>query len=319
MRFPLLAMLIIALTSCAPSPDGGVFTVTAYNACAFFDSIDDGTEYEGFSRRDGYDGEKYSERVRSLALLLGRHFASSDVIILSEIESVIVLHDLLESGLDQKGFSFYGLAADGSSALYTGFISKSEPVSVTMHSFPECRPILSLTFNAGGESVKVFGVHFRSRIDGGEDERYEQAMHLRTLIEASPGVISLAAGDFNTDPRFPERSLSLFPDHYDPECAIHVTGDPSEAGYEILYSPFLDRDTVLSEKGTFCYQGEWMIYDNILLSEEAWDGRGWEYGGASIGSAAEMKDLLGRPRPYDPSDGSGYSDHFPVTVSLVMR
>ena len=317
-----LAILLYALllASCSPSPDGEVFSVTAYNAYALFDSTDDGDEYEGFRSRDGYGREAYQERIRRLAILLGRRCSSSDVLVLSEVESEIVLHDLLEHGLRGKGFSYYGLASDGTGTLFTGFISKKQPLSVTIHSIPGCRPILEASFMAGSECVTVFGVHFRSRLDdgGGEEIREEEARYLRMLMESCPSL-AIAAGDFNADPRFPESAMALYPDGYDSSCAFHVTGDPSRTAQGIYFSPFMDDGAVLAEEGTYCYGGSWYFYDNALLSGECWDGDGLEYCDAWITSSEEMKDLLGRPRPFDASDGLGYSDHFPVTVMLRSR
>ncbi len=316
MKPVLVSLAVFLLFSCSPYERGAVFEITTYNAYAFFDGVESGSEYEGFGHSDGYDGEAYKERVRELAILLGRRFDSSDVIILQEIESAAVLSDLLDAGLSAKGFLYYGLAASEDS-LSVAFISKMKPDHTAIHSFPGCRPILELVFSPCGESVHIFGVHFRSRLNGGEEERYGQSQHLASLMEGSQSI-AVAAGDFNTDPRYGDGSFSVYPDMYSGANAFHVTGDPSRAGQRIYFSPLLDPDAVLEEKGTYFYDGVWYIYDSILLSAEAWDGRGWEFCDVSIRTGREMKDLTGLPFPYDPSLGYGYSDHFPVTVRLIM-
>ena len=309
-------LIIILLASCPASPEAGTFTVATYNAYAFFDGIDDGDEYDGFSHSDGYDGAAYEERVRSLAILLGLELSSSDVIILEEVESIEVLADLIDSGLGDLGYRWYGLADDGSSPLSVGFLSRLQPVSATMHEAEGLRPILGLSFRVHGETVRVYGVHFRSRLSGGEDERWEQAMHLRTLMESGEGGIVIAAGDFNTDPRFPERSMAMFPEDAGGNHAMLVTPDPSKASEGIYFSPLISPDAPLEKEGTFCHDGSWYIYDGFLLSREAWDGSGLEYESVRIISDRRMEDRLGRPMPYDASTGYGYSDHFPAELTL---
>ena len=310
-----MSLVLCLCISCSPSSREGFFQVTTYNAYLLFDDVDDGYEYDGFRRHDGYDGEAYQERIRELSILLGRRFSSSDVIVLQEVESVDVLADLLSAGLSKKGFRYYGLAADGESVLSVGFVSKHEPSSVAMHSIPGCRPMLEVSFRIRGDTIRIFGVHSRSRLDGGEEERYEMACLLRMLMEDGSGV-SIAAGDFNTDPRIPESSMGIYPGDYDPERALHVSSDPSKMRSGVFYAPLLDEDAVLEEEGTYWHQGQWLMYDGFLVSQEGWDGWGWECVSAGISAPLELLDLSGRPVAYDASAGQGYSDHLPATMRL---
>ncbi len=294
--------------------DNPSFTITTYNAYAFFDAVDDGTEFDGFFHSDGYDGEAYFTRVKETAILLGKYYSDSDVIILEEIESSSVLADLLEAGLKEKGFLYYGLADDGLGILSVGFISKHEPLDARTHAVGDSRPFLELTFSIGEEVVHVFGVHFTSRLDGGENERYEEALYLKELMENTSGI-AIAAGDFNTDPRLCEESIAVFPKGYG-KTAMFVTGDPSETSDGIYFFPLLDPDLEMVEKGTYCYENEWFIYDGIFLSSEAWDGEGIEYDSVSFSPPRVMKDRTGKPLKYDVSLGYGYSDHFPLSVTV---
>ena len=167
----LFLTLLFFLSSCAPSQRTETFTITTYNAYAFFDAYDDGTEFDGFSHSDGYDGERYEERVRSMAILIGRNLSSSDLIIFQEIESKAVLKDLLDNGLSGKGFCYYGLAESGDGQLSVGYISKIKPSRTTVHSIPGHRSVLGLSFYIDESLITVYGLHFRSRINGGDDDR----------------------------------------------------------------------------------------------------------------------------------------------------
>ena len=309
--------LLLFLTSCLPRGGIRTFTVTTYNVSAFFDAYEGGTEFDGYSHSDGYDGERYDERVREMAILIGRNLASSDLIILQEVESRAVLSDLLEKGLSLKGFSYYGIAEEDGN-LAVGFISKIKPSDVSIHKMPGHRAILELSFYLDGDPITVYGLHFRSRLDGGAEERVEETRYLSTLLSGNESL-AVASGDFNLDPEGEGEAIGLFPDGYPDSHALYVSGNPDKAGRNIYFAPSLDEELVFSEEGTHEYQGEWYFYDMHLLSEECWDGMGWEYESAWITAEPIMKDELGRPYDYDPSNGRGYSDHFPFTVRLVKK
>ena len=162
------------ILSCGPDADLHLFTISAYNMYLFFDGTDDGWEYDGFRKSDGYTQERYLDRVKDTAVFIARNM-DSDVIILSEVESAVVLNDLLEAGLRKKGYQFYGLASDGTVPLSVGFISRIAPESSAIHSAGGERAMLDLTFNTASGTIRVFGIHARSRLEGSsEDIRYQQ-------------------------------------------------------------------------------------------------------------------------------------------------
>ena len=312
MRLMLLSLSLFLLFSCRFSTEKSFLKITTYNAYAFFDSYEDGSEFDGFAHSDGYDGEAYYQRVRDFAILLGRNFSSSDIIVLQEIESAEVLSDIIDAGLGEKGYSYYGLADDGVQTLSVGFVSRLQPTGVEIHAYPGCRPILEISFHVNDETIKVFVLHFRSRIDGGEEERYAQAEHLSLLLEREKGTLCIAAGDFNSDPSIGDGPFSVFPDLYSENNAFHVTSDPSKAGDKLYFAPLSGV-----YGGTYFYDGAWYCYDNVLLTEECWDMRGWDFDSVQIENERILVDMLGRPEPYDVSTGYGYSDHLPVTLTLL--
>lgn len=316
MKYAILSLLILSLSSCHPYPGDNQIEITTYNAFAFFDDYEDGNEFDGFSRSDGYDGAAYRTRIKQTAILLGTIYSSSDIIILQEIESIAVLEDLLKAGLDKKGYRYYGLAEDDENTLFVGFISRISPLRVSIHDSIGCRPIIEIVLNIGGEIIHIFGVHFKSRLNGGDEERDEQSRHLARLFEMNSDSLCIAAGDFNTDPTVHDSPFSLFPECYCPDNAFHITGDPSQSAPFVYFSPLHDPDAVLGEEGSYFHDGYWYCYDALYLSSCCWDGKGLEYDGIEIRTERTMKDRGGRPFPYDVSTGYGYSDHFPVTLRL---
>ena len=316
MKLLVLFSFIIIIVSCIPAPDSGEISIATYNAYCLFDSVGDGDEFTGFRKSDGYSEAVYDERIRNLAILLGR-YVDADVIILEEVESEIVLSDLIEAGLRKKGYFYYGLATTGEEAISVGFLSRIEPNAVRMHSFGSERPILEISLTKAGERFSIFGVHLRSKLEeSSRDIRYGQLRHLSSLIEARSDSFVIVAGDFNADPREEGEALSEYPESYSESTALSVSADPGRVNADVLYAPLLDEETVQKAAGTYFFDGSWLIYDSILSTEDSVDGIGFELCAIEIISRFEMLDILGRPLAFDPSTGNGFSDHLPVVATF---
>ena len=310
-----LLMIAALLVSCSLSTvTDGEFSIATYNAYALFDNVSDGDEYDGFSKSDGYTSAVYTERVEDLAVFLGK-YVDADVIILEEVESEIVLLDLLEDGLSDRGYRWYGIAG-GETAVNVGFISRYEPAVARSHSFDGERAMLELLINTGTDSIRIYGVHLRSQLeDDSEEVRYGQLSQIRTLSEEHDEDLIIILGDFNVDPSIGESGIAEYPCSGWSSMPMPVTGDPGSLRDHIRYSAFLDGD-LYYEDGTYYYDSEWYFYDNILLNDLAFDGKGLEFYSQEIIAPAILTDLYGRPQKFDPSDGSGYSDHLPVMLVL---
>ena len=307
MRLSVLISAALLLFSCSqPLPES--FSVCFYNAYLLFDSAEDGWEYEGFRRSDGYTEDAYRERIRDLAIMLARN-TSCDVIVLAEVESEEVLADLISSGLGLRGFRYYGLAK-GSEPLSVGFISKERPDAVRIHSTDGARPFLEMSFG----SFTILGVHARSRLETGSDAvRFRQFSHIGSILSSAEGL-AFAIGDFNADPRYPEDGMAMYPSAGWADIPLNVTTDPGKAGGNILYSPLIDEG---GAEGTYWYMDGWYFYDNALLCSSIFSSSEWRYASSRVIRPFEAEDILGRPDAYDASTGSGYSDHFPIEVTFV--
>ncbi len=303
-----LVLLLILFVSCSPEEDTSLLTITSWNAYCFFDGVDSSTEFSDFTSSGGYTREKYNKRVEATALYMATHMKDSDIIILEEIESDDVLYDLLECGLKNVGFCYYGLAQKGDGALSVGFISKFKPSFFSFHSTPTSRPIAEIAFSFNGEIVTLFAVHLRSQI-GEEEERREELYLISTLIEKREGENIIVIGDFNTDCISGDEIGDVRKGDY----ILPLTGDGSRATDGILFSPYLDYGSSPG-KGSYYYSGEWYTYDNALLSSTFFDGDGLEYLDFNIVSPAEAKTTSGLPVKYDKSTQAGYSDHFAITL-----
>ncbi len=301
----ILAMLLI---SCSPEEDASILTITSWNAYCFFDGVESSTEYTDFTSSSGYTREKYNKRIESTALYMAANMKDSDIIILEEIESDDVLHDLIEAGLGNVGFSYYGLAQKEDGVLSVGFISKFKPSSFSFHSTLTSRPIAEIGFSFNGENITLYAVHLRSQL-GEEEERKEELYLLSTLLEGRDGENIIVMGDFNTDCI----SGDEIGDGRKGGYILSLTGDGRNAYGGTLFSPYLDYGST-PEKGSYYYNGQWYTYDNALLTSTFFDADGVEYLDFSVVAPAEAKTTSGLPLKYDKSTQTGYSDHFAITL-----
>lgn len=302
-------IIVISLFLCSCTQEGRSISIASYNCYAFFDSRDDGYEYEGFRYSDGYNEIRYGKRIDSYSRFLSRYI-DADIIILEEVENSLVLVDLLEAGLRKRGYRYYGIADDR--PLAVGFISRIRPSSVTIHSPQSGRCILKLEFIVNGELLTVFALHAKSRIGGGGEERRAMMEYVHSLASLCEGTV-IVAGDFNTDPESGEDALSK-----SPGSAFPVTGDQGQVSGSVYYALSLDWELDLG-KGTYCYEGQWSFLDNILAGRSLFDGAGMELAYGCVIDPEEAKDTLSRPRAYSVRTGIGYSDHFAIKAVLEYK
>ena len=196
------------------------------------------------------------------------------------------------------------------------------------------RRILEVHLSAGnGKTLVVIASHWRSRLkqngDDGSRSRaeYGKIIHKRYLElqkqvrPGAPPLDLLVCGDFNDNPK----DVSV-------EQYLQATGDVSEveasANPNKLFNLFAGKD--LKRFGTHYYrtkgQSPWSIFDQIVVSAGMLDNQGWSCHPETAQSYQGLSrpgDKLGRPwsfggRTDDPKT-RGYSDHFPVTVTLTVH
>ena len=310
-RIFLFILLFPFLISCSPYSANGTFTVATWNMGTFFDSREDGGEYEGWKKSDGWNDEKYRQRVKKTVMYMASNLRDADLIILEEVESRDVLVSLLEEGLKREGYLYYGISSDEKD-MSVAFISRIKPASVSFLFTPSSRAMINLTFLIEGEEICVIGVHLRSRIKEENDSvRMEELSFLRDEAEKCD-VPLIILGDFNSDPIIHSHEMGR---NY--SAILPLTGDGSVSYGGTLFSPYIDYASPL-EGGTYYYEGQWERLDNILLNSFFFDGEGMEYKESVIVKGAETSDYSGLPLKYDKSTGIGLSDHFALMARFVI-
>jgi Endonuclease/Exonuclease/phosphatase family len=182
--------------------------------------------------------------------------------------------------------------------------------------------ILEGHVQASGHDLVILATHWTSRVSderGEHRNKYGDQIYgiFRGMYRSTPAVDLLVCGDFNDPPDAPSVTHHL-----------HATGDmqavlhPSDG--PLLFDLFADKNPD-SGYGTHYYGGRWHIFDQIVVSPGLLDDVGWSCDPASVHTVNTLHrpgDRLHRPwrfgneRDHGPP---GYSDHFPVTVRLIVH
>jgi hypothetical protein len=187
------------------------------------------------------------------------------------------------------------------------------------------RRILEVTVTVNGKNLSLVASHWTSQLtdkgtgkEGTGRDGYAHAIYDEYLAEhrADPKVDFLVCGDFNDTP------------DSDPVAkTLHVVADPKlvtpDANPPVLLGLLSGKSP--EEFGTHYYSKP-LIYDHIVVSPGLLDTTGW---GCVVDSVQVPTDGLIRAgskgrRPWrfgsanDNAVGRGYSDHFPVMVTLKV-
>jgi endonuclease/exonuclease/phosphatase family metal-dependent hydrolase len=179
--------------------------------------------------------------------------------------------------------------------------------------------ILEGHIEVNGHDLVVLASHWTSRLtDKTGDHRAKYADQVYGVFNAmyrtNPQVDFLICGDFNDPPDATSVTEHLH------AGAVHEFG-ASDAQPHLL-NLFEGKDP--DRYGTHYAQGKWYIFDQIVVSPGLLDKQGW----SCDPSSAQVVNSLFRPgdkhrRPWhfgnSHTHDHGYSDHFPVTVRLMVE
>ena len=186
------------------------------------------------------------------------------------------------------------------------------------------RDILMVRGMLGNEMFAVFVAHLPSRIGGkgfdlrsrGGEIMYQESMK---LMEAYPDIKIVAMGDMNDNPT-------------DPSMAVYMHGKENidEVGKEDFFSPFVSM--LKSGYGSLAYQGEWNIYDIIVVNANLCRGEGLKirpivkkkfYGRIFNPPFMTQQEGPYAGTPFRTFSGGafigGYSDHYPTYIVVSNK
>lgn len=330
----LLLVLLISLfagCSCDINYDSKQLSVLSYNTQNLFDATLDGSEYDEYQNTKVWNERAYRMRLTSLAkVLLSKELNSPDVIVLQEVEGETVVIDLLSSHLAKKGYCWYAVAKGEDAAISVAIISRRPILGAYVHGGSSIRPVLQVDLDTELGPVSILALHAKSNL--GDDTQALRLETARVVKQAAMNLLAnpiLICGDFNEDPSVIWEGTEMQPAlvdvaHPDANRLLN-TGSLGLCGYSsnlaptVFYSPYLDPLWKGTVQGSCNWDGTWHCYDQILASNRLFDGLGWEYEGFSIGNLPLLSNSDGRPYAWNLKTLSGYSDHFPVLMTLRRR
>jgi len=287
----LVALLLCSCSGCEEEDQHG-FVIASWNVQNIFDSVNDGTEYSEYKHQNGWSDYAYRARLKAASAVLKQEdIGKAGIIILNEVENQNVVLDLM--GELDPSFLWYAVASENGGAISLAVISSVPMKAARIHGVEGARPIIETQFETDTTDVFVFAVHAKSNVGDAEENiqirrLLGQALSELTALTKSnyPDALIIIAGDFNEEP-WDGNVISDF------------------NAWRCFWED-IERGTA----GSYYYDGQWLCYDNILLSSDM-IGR---WGVVTDGIATDEEGL---PNRWDRNTLSGVSDHLAVWVELI--
>jgi len=320
-------------TSSSKNLGKDLYTVAFYNIENLFDTDDD-----PFTLDDDFlpDSEKhwtkkrYEKKIFKLGTAISnigfRQTGKAPVLVgLAEVENLRVVEDLIASKhLVNKNYGIVHFDSPDERGIDVAFIYQKNTFEVThKEAIPlhvvgyegerdYTRDILWVSGLLNGEKTHILVNHWPSRRDGADLTEYKRvaaAQKNREIIkqinaEEGENAKIIVMGDFNDDP---------------------TNNSIQELKQQDFYNPM--EKLLTRTQGTLSYRGAWNLFDQIIFSNNF---HKYEEGTHSFSSAKIFDDEFlkvyrGRYKgtPFRTYAGrrykGGYSDHFPVFITLRLN
>ena len=346
----ILLALLVPASSCAQGKRS--YVIGFYNLENLFDTYHDEGKNDYEYLPDGanqWTEAKYAKKLHNMASVIRAMKDENKVwhalLGVSEIENRHVLEDLVSQpeiaeanyqivhydGPDRRGVDVALLYRPNqfkvleSKSIPFDFNSSIEfSLNEEEKAYFRTRDILMVRGMLGGEMFAVFVAHLPSRIGGkgfdlrsrGGEIMYQESMK---LMEAYPDIKIVAMGDMNDNPT-------------DPSMAVYMHGKENidEVEQEDFFSPFVSM--LKSGYGSLAYQGEWNIYDIIVVNANLCRGEGLKirpivkkkfYGRIFNPPFMTQQEGPYAGTPFRTFSGGafigGYSDHYPTYIVVSNK
>ena len=328
-------------------------TIATYNVENLFDLTDDPSHDEGeFTPGTAtWNAARLADRMARMAHVFKD--LNADIVSVNEVENEAVLGQLRDAIADAGGPSYPYLAVSNSSdprGIKPSVLSRypitrsfgrpinrahdclsteaQRPITIA-GSDPEARPIFQVEINVDAEpaaDLVLLANHWKAKgrtsYPCDDDEhRLRSGLQLRELMlqleseDQDRDVVAL--GDFNSFEFEPPLAEGV-----QVSLDLNITADIYDAwGDAGVVAAHRTNDNRWNDIDNSSYQfsGDWTRLDHILLMHGLVQGaNGWHLERGSVGSFHAPYMLTGgRPDSWDARDGSGYSDHLPVRLTIV--
>ncbi|NND77352.1 MAG: hypothetical protein HKN39_04150 [Flavobacteriales bacterium] len=317
---------------------GEKFTVAFYNVENLFDIYDDPkTNDNQFlpSSEKRWTAERYSEKLRNLGRVLSTLNANAgdeaDLIGLVEIENEQVINDLKEQGeLGKTDYKVVHEESPDNRGIDVGLIYNSDVFKYESHTSlrvdfvdnPDIktRDILYIQGEVNNQDLHVFVNHWSSRRDGAKETEFKRlncANVVQRKIEEiqweDPDAKILLMGDFND-----------YPNNKSIREVIKADGGPEPDHFFNTAASSHGIEGI----GTYNYRGDWVMLDQIMVSNPLRNSKDLELLDETISIVKEEWMMYKHPKygDYRPNRSyggtkyfGGFSDHLPVYIQFQMN
>ncbi|MEN6489350.1 MAG: endonuclease/exonuclease/phosphatase family protein [Smithella sp.] len=325
------------LSSCVPSSK---LFIAFWNVENLFDveSADRPEKLRRVISKDiaGWDDSILDSKLRQLSRVIRSMNAGAgpDILGICEVENKNVLIKLTEKIASDGGRAYQVAHADANdnrgidvAFLYDPTIAGTSPDKMFQHWIIKryaTRELFQVNFEIDGQTIVVVGNHWPARTAGQyESEPYRMTAGEtlsywieRIQQELGDDVAIIVLGDFNDEPF--NRSITEY------ALSINDRRRVTEARNPYLLN--LMWPILASSIGSYVYEGQWYMLDQIMVSRGIVNGNcGWQLqGDAQVEAAA----LMSYPKKIGPRrfgiksserDTAGFSDHYPVSVTLKRK
>ena len=302
------------------------YAIVFYNVENLFDTIDDPiTNDNEFlpNAKKHWSTRKYKRKLKNIASVIHRIHSDTNqipfIVGLAEVENKKVLQDLINQD-DLKGYNFDYVHFDSRDArgidvsllfnktLFEVVLSKTFPIDVHKNDLSEpTRDILYVKGVLLNNPIHILINHWPSRREGVKEtasKRLQLSQKatsiIKTIYEEDSKAFIVVMGDFNDNPK--NDSLQYLVSNNN------------------LFNPFTKLWSW--NRGTLIHKRKWYLFDQILLSKNFKTSNFLKFSSAAIFNPSFIQvqkgKFKGAPKRSYAGDKhlAGYSDHFPVYVSM---
>ncbi len=265
--------------------------LATWNVQNLFNGKDDGNEYSEYKLSSGWSDKYYRLKLNTISDVLAYdNLFNSDILVLNEVENESVLEDLLNTKKLKNNWKYYVMAGELTGAIKIAIVSKIPIINAFVHAVEGARPVLQADFNSSIGIISVLAIHAKSNLND-EIANIEKRDNLGIVLDKIYRKIKIED---------PKRIIVIMGDFNENVEDMHVIKNPSF--WDVSWDHVNDDKSL---HGSYCYNGEWFKYDNILLSIPLIKDSGVILDGITT-------TLEGIPNAYNRRLLSGASDHLPV-------
>lgn len=338
-----ISILIVLLFSYANaqitvSDSQNTFTLMFYNLENFFDTIDDpkvsDNQFLPFADKK-WDSQKYLTKLDHISSVISSVNTEElpEIVGVCEVENLPVLEDLVQSEkLKGADYSIIHYDSPDMRGIDVALLyrpdefkclkKRSIPVNFDFDKRSRVRDILYVKgVVSEKDTIHIFINHWKSRAGGSEQtepKRIYSAILLRAIVDSvfttDHEARIIIMGDFNDEPA--DESLLK---------VLNASDKRDGTNYTDLYNMMFDKKAK-EGLGTYFYNGEWNMLDNIIVSQALLNDKeafhtGYEDAGIfSPDWIMYHNKKNGQVSPSHTYVGNyyagGYSDHLPVYITL---